>query len=689
MPASAPFQLYVDVASVASASRAGSVITVNTSAAHGLATGTYVQLEGFTGTAGTTMNLVAQATVTSGTSFTVAGTGTTGSATVDTAVVSRDLFSPIIDFAAAYRQEAAYATPDNISMNASGDGSSGSMGFTVYQDDTPATGPWFANVPDQARVRLIKKATGSAPAASDLYFIGIINQIAARINGSGQGTIVDISVNEVNAILDKLVVSGKEISPAQATTGGFVRASNVTTVTTAATHSYTTATSVQISGVIGGNGNFNGTFPVLTPSGKTFTYSNSGTAGTGNEWTTPATAGLVSGSRQIVVVSFTKPHYLSVKDSVTFRNFVTTGAKFTEQINATFSITKVPSGTAFQVTMPTELAATQTVSTIGQVKGNPAIIPTGAGGAEQTFGIDAGWSEDTAVTKAFTVINKFKDSDAAMQRLISTSDTSQITGAGSTSSNQIGAAVPAGSLRSVLDSIAEIFGGQDSKDRRYWIGLDKKLYYKLVDTASKPTYADAPYKIITTGTQNTDTTTAAATVIPYSLTVSYDHNTTKSALFNVSATAGATESRVQTYRDAGYTARNGAPIFDDVVNYPTSADDPKAAVPRAAKSYFLNQHAPIQTITFTLRGAGKAAHNLDGFSAGYYQTGASSFDLQSRWAPGQWCSIECSELALSGLYRVEQVEWALSPGSFLQEITITANRRSPNQFLAAIKKAGR
>jgi hypothetical protein len=130
-------------------------------------------------------------------------------------------------------------------------------------------------------------------------------------------------------------------------------------------------------------------------------------------------------------------------------------------------------------------------------------------------------------------------------------------------------------------------------------------------------------------------------------------------------------------------------VFDDVVDYPTSSTNPSGAVQRAAKSYFLEQHLPMQTITFSLRGAGTAAHNVDGFSAGYYQTGASTFALQKRWEPGQWVSIVCAELGLSGLYRVEQVDWSLSPGSFFQEITITANRRTPNSLTDIVKKAGK
>jgi len=241
----------------------------------------------------------------------------------------------------------------------------------------------------------------------------------------------------------------------------------------------------------------------------------------------------------------------------------------------------------------------------------------------------------------------------------------------------------------VLDSIVEVYGGQDTKQRRYFIDLSRRLNYSLVDATAQPTYATAPYKIITTGTATPDTTTGAATIYPYSLSLSYDHQTTKQALFQVSAQSGQSVTKVLNYTGVGYTERKNAPIFDDAVDYPTAAASPSAQVVRAAKSYFLERHKPLLTGTFVLRGAGTAAHNNLGFSAGYYQTGASTYALQKRWEPGQWVSIVSAELGLSGLYRIEQVDWTLEPGSFTQIITITFNRRSPNDLGNIIKGGGK
>ena len=699
--ATAPFSLYVDLPSVVSAVRVSSTVTVTTSAAHGLVTGTHVQLEGFADTAGTSMNGVFSATVTSGTVFTVTDSGTAGTADIGSACVSRDLFSPLIDLASANRQSAAYVIPESLNMSAAGDGNSNTMSLSVAQDDTPSNGPWWSNVPDQARIRLYKVATGTTPADADLYFIGTLSSINARLNGSGQGSITDISVDEVNAILDKLVVIGKAISTVNPVTAtGFVRTgttpNQIVTVTTSAKHNFPIGQQVQISGVIGGGSNMNGTFSVNgIPSTTKFTYSTGSgqTNGTGNVALTPTAAALASGSRQTVELTFSVDHNLVKGSSVTLSGFNCSTPKFTSLLNATFSGTfNVAVGSTSKkllVRMAAELDSTQTITTRGTVKGDAKVLPIGAASAQQNFTVAGGVSEDQAATLALSRIDDYKKDDAAIQRLIDTATATSIVGAGSDSANTIGFTIPSGSLRSILDGIVEAFAGEDKKQRRYFIDLNRKLNYRLVNTASQPTYATAPYKIITTGTQNPSTTTAAATVFPYSLQVSYDHNTIKSALFNISAESGDGVSKIQTYLDASYTARPGAPVFDDVVDYPTSSTNPSGAVQRASKSYFLEQHLPMQTITFSLRGAGTAAHNVDGFSAGYYQTGAASFALQKRWEPGQWVSIVCAELGLSGLYRVEQVDWNLMPGSFFQEITITANRRTPNSLVDIVKKSGR
>jgi hypothetical protein len=62
-----------------------------------------------------------------------------------------------------------------------------------------------------------------------------------------------------------------------------------------------------------------------------------------------------------------------------------------------------------------------------------------------------------------------------------------------------------------------------------------------------------------------------------------------------------------------------------------------------------------------------------------------SITLVPRWEPGQWVDVTAAELGLSGIYRVEQVDWRLEPSSFDQVISITFNRR-PSKTLTKLLK---
>jgi len=366
---------------------------------------------------------------------------------------------------------------------------------------------------------------------------------------------------------------------------------------------------------------------------------------------------------------------------------VITGAQLL--INTVFtgsSVTKV-SNTVLQVKLSSALDNVQTFSG-GEIRGVATITPINAQAAQTVIPIVGGEDEGDAVRKVLAIVSSYKRSQPPVQRLLSTTTTTQIVSSVNASSS-VGVTIPVGTLRSVLDSIVEIYGGQDTKERRYYIDLNRRLNYRLVDTSAKPSFATAPYKIVTSGIADPDTTTGAATIYPYDLSVNYDHQTTKQALFQVSAQAGAGLTKVVTYTESGFTQRKGSPVFDDAVDFPTAASNPSAQLQRAAKSYFLERHKPMLTGTLTLRGGGLAAHNALGFSAGYYQTGASTFALQKRWEPGQWVHISAENLGIAAdLYRVEQVDWSLEPGSFMQIITITFNRRNPNELAAQIKRGG-
>jgi hypothetical protein len=238
--------------------------------------------------------------------------------------------------------------------------------------------------------------------------------------------------------------------------------------------------------------------------------------------------------------------------------------------------------------------------------------------------------------------------------------------------------------------LVEAFSGQDGKQRRYYINNQGVLNYALADSTTAPTYATAPYKLITTGVANYDTNTAAATVYPNSMSAAWDHHTTKNVSVTTAASGGSTQTGMVLYTSANFAARPGAPILDDRVESPTTAATTNVkSVKRIGTAFLVERFKPILTVTFTLRGGGTTSWNRIGWGSGYYQTGASTFALQSKWAPGQWVSVTCAELGLSGLYRVEQVDFKFEPGSFTGLWTITANRRSSTGLVQQILKGSR
>jgi hypothetical protein len=692
--ATAPFQLWMDLTPIASAVRVSSTVTVTTTTPHAVVTGAYIQVGSALGTAGTSMNGVYSVTVTSGTTFTLTSSGSAGTADITTAFIAYDLMSPLIDYASASRQAALYVDLDSISMSASGDGSGVTFGVTINQDDTPSDGPWFNLIPDQTRIRLIKANTGATPALdkSDVYFTGSILSLDASINGSGQGTTTDVQLQDANALLERLMIYGNQVSPKKGLTdGGFVRAANVTTVTTPSAHGYGVGQKVEVTSVNGGlNKSFNGAFTIsATPTSRTFQYSNAGTATTGNQWQTITKAVLRTKSFNRVLVETSGNSWINERATVTIRGVTASNARAQNYINGTHSGQNVRSsgGNEVMITLPSSVSQGSTFNvSSGQIKGEPLITPVGSPD-QRIFVMRSGESEAAAASRMLTIINQYKDEDYPLNRLIDTADDSLIIGS-TTELLKESAQIPATSLRSALDTVVETFSGQDQKERRYYIDAAGRLNYRLADSASAPTYATAPYSIITSGAGTPDTTTDKATLAPYSLKVTWDHDTTKSVVFTPSSNGRNEPAVVQDYTQVGYTARPGAPILDQQLDFPTATGNAGAQMQTAAKSYFLERHKPLLSGTFTLRGAGTAAHNEYGFSAGYAQTGASTFALVNRWEPGQWVEVTSAELGLSGFYRVEAVEWSLEPGAFLQVITITFNRRPQNGLTNLVAAGG-
>lgn len=687
--ATAPFQLWIDLAAIASATRTSSTVTVTTAAPHGISTGAYVQMQDASGTAGTSMNGVYQITVTSGTTFTYTSSGTAGTGITGSAVISYDLLNPLINYTGTAKEQALYVPTESLLFAVSGDGSGASSSFRVNQDDTPADGPWFKLIPDQARVRLVRANTGTTPAAdkSDLYFVSAVATIQARLNGAGLGTMADVALQDSTSLLERIYVYSYNVQPHVIARNGLVRASNVVTVTTNTAHGYSNGGTVAISGATGGgNAEFNdNSTTIANVTATTFTYDQNGDDATGNQEISITSAQLFGTALNRVEMTLPSGSNLLDTNGVVIISGITSNdAKAQDYVNSVFEGFTRPAANKIVVTLIGNVAGTATFDTTnGKLVGWAIVEPLNVTN-DLTLQITEGELETDAVKEVLTAINKVKSADYALQRLINTSGTANIVGASNLAARQT-IDIPAQTVRGVLDTIVEHYQGIDGKPRRYFVDPTGNLNYGLVDATAKPTYATAPYKIITSGTQNPNTTTAAATVMPYLLEVGFDHQTTKSAVVTNQGTAY--DPIITTYLDYGYTERKGAPFFDGVVEVPTVSNGFTANAYRYAKSFFLEAHLPLMSGYVTLRGAGTAAHNLYGFGSGYAQTGGTTFALVNRWVPGQWVDITCAELGLSGLYRVEQVDWGLEPGSFTQVIKITFSYK-PQSALSSLLKAG-
>jgi hypothetical protein len=679
--ATAPFQLWVDLAQIASAVRTSSTVTVTTASPHGISTGAYVQMANATGTAGTSMNGVYEITATSGSTFTYTSAGTAGTGVTGSAVISADFLNPLNNYSGTAKEQAVYVPTESLAFSISGDGSGASSSFTVLQDDTPADGPWFSLIPDQTRVRLVKASTGGTPAAdgSDVFFTAAVANVSAGLVPSGQGTRSDLALQDMTSLLEKVVVYSYGNYPRLVAQDGLVRSGGTVYVTTNVSHGLSDGGTVAISGANGGGTStvgdapFNGAaFAISNVTPNTFTYFQGATNqdSTGNIEVTPTAGTVYSGTAGQFKLTFaTGTNMLDSSSIVVVSGITSNYASAQDRVNNVFTGFSSAGANEMVLTVAGTLANDTTFNVSNaKVRKQAVVTPAGTlGGLE--LPVVTNTTETAAVNQVLTAVNNFKSYNPAFQRLFNTAGTAKIVGASDLTVKE-DFDIPAGSMRSVLDALVETFQGLDGKPRRYFVDVNGNLNYKVVSDSDKPTYATAPYKLITSGTQNPDTTTGAATLIPYDLQIGYDLQTIKGGMTTTNA-GTAFKPFVTTYLDYGYAERKNSPLFDaffDSVEVTETAKRKNEY--EYGRSFFLQAHPPLLSGQVTLRGAGTAAHNQYGFNAGYAQTGASTFALVNRWEPGQWVDITCAELGLSGLFRIEQVDWTLERGSFTQIITL-------------------
>jgi hypothetical protein len=664
-------------------------------------------------------------TATSGSAFTYTASGSAGTATVTSAVASVDVMNPLTNYTlAANRQGALCVDLSTLSLTANGDGSGATMTATINQEVTPSGDPWFTLIPDQTRIRFAFADTGATPSATDILFLGYLNGLTSQLNDSGLGTITDLDINDVNTMLDSVVVFGKAGGVAQISQGEVTRTSNVVTINTKAAHGFVAGQVVTVAGVIGGGATtFNGAQTISTvPSETRFTYAQTGADYSSNNGMVGYTISLDGRSRTSVILTANGGDSAYIQDGdgiLLFRGRVTpTGfANNTTVINLLFDRREYDGGaTTFpkyhppanvQIISPTSirllLAGSLGRGTSGSfANATTARVATGTYGrawdGANTSGqtsviIKANTDETAAVNLVLGRVNAYHLTDYPLKRLLNTAGTASITG-GTAYRPAEAFYLPSTSLRSALDSIVETYQS-DSRLRRYYITPQGALSYSLIDLDAVPALATSPYKITTISYGTPNTTTAAASISPFSLTVAYDHDTVKRAQFNTakSGDSGGVVNTVIDYRDlykdvtgtaasgsasATYALRSGAPIFESVVDFPNAKE---SLVQVVASAWMNERHKPLLSGSFQLRGAGTAAHNSLGFFKGYYQSGT-AFAVAS-WAPGQFVDITSPGLGLSGLYRVEQVGLALEPGSYTQVIDVTFNRK-PVGDLASI-----
>jgi hypothetical protein len=258
-----------------------------------------------------------------------------------------------------------------------------------------------------------------------------------------------------------------------------------------------------------------------------------------------------------------------------------------------------------------------------------------------------------------------------------------------------------GTLRSCLDSIKEAAEAIDGEERRYWVAPSGTINYARLGSAV-PTYATAPFKVVTTATYSPyGSAAAAATLQVRNLSVSLDHDViVKKARFVFNTNADDWDAQISggayTVKDpygrvydqaapngAGMTTRNGPrpETIIGVTPQPAKAASPTywtAKITDYGKKYFgtdtyPNRAAPQRSITFSVRGA-DTTNNPYGFANGYRQTAPSTFVLQSGWEAGQYVSIVASSLDLSGLYRIESLTMSFEPGSMIRQFDLTCER---------------
>lgn len=343
--------------------------------------------------------------------------------------------------------------------------------------------------------------------------------------------------------------------------------------------------------------------------------------------------------------------------------------------------------------------------------------PAGTYSLENTWAFSLGTSSSTdqsimtsLVSTADAAMGRVSASGRTANRLIIATNTTPDYGSSATATIGKQKFTKPGTLRSFMDTIKEAAQSEDGLQRRYWVKPNGQIAYQTV--SAPPTYADAPFKIITTPSFNT--TAQPSTIVPRDLRVSLDHDSiVKKVNFVMSEGWSKVDSKISggvyTVTDpysrvydaaapngAGMTTRNG-PRPEKIIEVnpsPAKANAPNYwsdKITNYSKRYFgtntyPNNAAPVRSISFSIRGASASGTNQYGYSEGYKQTGPSSY-LLTNWEAGQYVSIVSADLDLNGLYRIEQLSMSFETGSMIRKFDFTCERVPMDALKRWLRKA--
>lgn len=288
---------------------------------------------------------------------------------------------------------------------------------------------------------------------------------------------------------------------------------------------------------------------------------------------------------------------------------------------------------------------------------------------------DATWTDqqviNTLLSKVHTLVN-----DATTRLLLDTSVISGSTRAIYTGSAQtIGKqVVKAGTLKSVLDQVAEASSGKAGAAYRYYIDGSGRLNYGPVTVA--PLYADAPYEIVTDPALvdfNGSGGTATSKIYASNLSVTLDHGRAVRGLFvpavnalaEYDKTSGGTRASDYYFRSYGGTyPQNGAgltpartgPIPMEVISAPKIIGGARATeIGQLARATMQTRGVPPRTVSFSIYGANQSYTTTPDLSYGYvqgYKYNGSAYSLVLGWQAGQYVKITAPNLYLSPTFTV-------------------------------------